>query len=116
LNLGRNKSYSPRSAFKSTTEWMKLQPEMIISGMKTTARYAPEFSNLDRETVLGQIGSTDLERFGNLSEFFFQSSSTNTSLPVNLAAEITAEFIDQLQVLAGLEFIDSDGSKYFFKT
>lgn len=116
LNLGRSGGGLPLSAFKLTTEWMKLQPEIIISDIKTTARYAPEFSNLYRETVFGQIGLTDLERFGNLSEFVFQSSSTNTALPVNLASEITAEFIDQLQVVAGLEFINSDGPKYFFKT
>ncbi|MBM0743650.1 hypothetical protein JOY44_18855 [Phormidium sp. CLA17] len=116
LNLSRSGGVLPLSAFKSTIEWMKLQSEMIISDMKTTARYAPEFSNACREAVFGQVGLTDLERCGNLSEFVFQSSSTNTALPVNLALEITAEFIDQLQVVAGLEFINSDGPKYFFKT
>ena len=116
LNLGRSGGVLPLSAFKSLTEWMKVQPEMIISDTSTIARHAPTLSDLYRETILGEVSLTDLEKFGNISEFIFKDSKTTTSLPVNLEAEMTCESIDKLQVVAGLEFIDSGGLKFFFRT
>jgi len=95
---------------------MKVQPEMIISDTSTIARHAPTLSDLYRETILGEVSLTDLEKFGNISEFIFKDSKTTTSLPVNLEAEMTCESIDKLQVVAGLEFIDSGGLKFFFRT